>query len=251
MPRANRYHIPGLVWHITHRCHKREFLLKFARDRRRWQYWLFEARKRFGLRVLNYAVTSNHIHLLIDEGGRSGIIAESMQLIAGRTGQEFNKRKGRRGAFWEDRYHATAVDSDEYLRRCMAYIDLNMVRAGVVDHPSKWLDCGYGAIQEPPQRYRVIDVEAVANRMGYSGVVELQREQRRWIEEGLGSELFGRRDPCWTESLAVGGENYVDQVANELGMKSYHKQKTEQDGVFMIRESQAPYNAFLGLKTPF
>ena len=80
--------------------------------------------------------------------------------------------------------------------------------------------------------------------MGYSGVVELQREQRRWVEEGLGSEILGRRDPCWTESLAVGGENYVDQVANELGIKSYHKQKNEQDGVFMIRESQAPYNAF-------
>jgi putative transposase len=167
-----------------------------------------------------------------------------MQLIAGRTGQEFNKRKRRGGAFWEVRYHATAVDSDEYLRRCMAYIDLKMVRAGVVDHPSKWLDSGYRAIQEPPQRYRVIDVEADANRMGYSGVVELQREQRHWVEEGLGSELFGRRDPCWTESLAVGGESYVDQVANELGMKSYHKQKNEQDGVFMIRESQAPYNAF-------
>ena len=88
--------------------------------------------------------------LLIDEGERLGTIAESMQLIAGRTGQEFNKRKRRGGAFWEVRYHATAVDSDEYLRRCMAYIDLKMVRAGVVDHPSKWLDSGYRAIQEPP-----------------------------------------------------------------------------------------------------
>ena len=29
MPRANRHYIPGYVWHITHRCHKKEFLLKF------------------------------------------------------------------------------------------------------------------------------------------------------------------------------------------------------------------------------
>jgi hypothetical protein len=42
MPRANRYFIPGYVWHITHRCHKREFLLKFGRDQRRWLQWLFE-----------------------------------------------------------------------------------------------------------------------------------------------------------------------------------------------------------------
>ena len=50
MARANRHHIPGQVWHITHRWHKKEFLLKFARDRRRWHSWLFEAKKRFGLR---------------------------------------------------------------------------------------------------------------------------------------------------------------------------------------------------------
>jgi hypothetical protein len=36
MPRANRYFLPGYVWHITHRCHKGEFLLKFDRDQRRW-----------------------------------------------------------------------------------------------------------------------------------------------------------------------------------------------------------------------
>ena len=64
MARANRHHIPGQVWHITHRCHKKEFLLKFARDRKRWIQWLFEAKKRYGLDILNYTVTSNHIHLL-------------------------------------------------------------------------------------------------------------------------------------------------------------------------------------------
>jgi len=36
MPGANRYFIPGHVWHISHRCHKQEFLLKFARDRQCW-----------------------------------------------------------------------------------------------------------------------------------------------------------------------------------------------------------------------
>ena len=44
-----RRDITGHLWHITHRCHKREFLLKFARDRRRWLQWLLEAKKRYGL----------------------------------------------------------------------------------------------------------------------------------------------------------------------------------------------------------
>jgi len=80
MARANRHHIPGQVWHITHRCHKKEFLLKFARDRRRWHSWLFEAKKRFGLRILNYVVTSNHIHLLVVDSGPD-VIPKSLQLI--------------------------------------------------------------------------------------------------------------------------------------------------------------------------
>ena len=128
MPRANRHFLPSHIWHITHRCHQKKFLLKFARDRRRYLHWLFEAKKRFGLSVLNYMITSNHVHLLIKDTGPN-VIADSMQLIAGRTAQEYNQRKDRQGAFWEDRYHATAIEADEHLHRCLVYIDLNMVRA--------------------------------------------------------------------------------------------------------------------------
>jgi len=80
---------------------QRTFLFRFARERRRYLHWLFEARKRFGLCVLDYIVTSNHVHLLIKDTG-SNVIAESMQLIAGRTAQEYNERKARHGAFWEE-----------------------------------------------------------------------------------------------------------------------------------------------------
>jgi len=53
MPRAKRYYMEGLVWHITHRCHQKNHLLKFAKDRRRWIHWLFEARKRYDLCALS------------------------------------------------------------------------------------------------------------------------------------------------------------------------------------------------------
>ena len=56
MARAHRHFTPGQAWHLTHRCHKREFLLKFVRDRQRWMHWLYMARRRFGLAVLNYCV---------------------------------------------------------------------------------------------------------------------------------------------------------------------------------------------------
>src|SRR5574341_2598327 len=99
MPRAHRYFLPHHVWHLTHRCHQRDFLLTFARDRWRWRRWLFEAKKRFGLCVLNYVVTSNHIHLLVKDTGEA-VLARSVPLAAGRTAQQYNQRKGRQGAFW-------------------------------------------------------------------------------------------------------------------------------------------------------
>ena len=149
MPRANRHYIPGCVRHITHRCHKEEFLLKFAKDRRRWLQWLFQARKRYGLSVLNYMATSNHIHLLVRDNGDEDVIPKSIQLIAGRTDQEFNQRKNRKRAFWEDRYHATAVETGSRLLQCLVYIGLNTVRAGVVKHPSEWAFCGYKRSRHP------------------------------------------------------------------------------------------------------
>src|SRR5262249_16439243 len=116
MPRANRHFLPNYIWYITHRCHRKSFLLKFARHRQSYLRLVFEAKKRFGLSVLNYIVTCNHVHLLVRDTGPN-VIANSMQLIAGRTGQEYNQRKARHGAFWEDRNRATAVEADDHLHR--------------------------------------------------------------------------------------------------------------------------------------
>ncbi len=72
MPRANRVFLPGYVWHITHRCRRRQSLLQFARGRRRWRDWVFESRNCFGLSLLNYIATSNHIHLRVKDRGQGG-----------------------------------------------------------------------------------------------------------------------------------------------------------------------------------
>ena len=54
--------------------------IQFARDRRRYLHWVVEARRRYRLSVLDYMVTSNHIHLLVKDT-RATVIAESMQLM--------------------------------------------------------------------------------------------------------------------------------------------------------------------------
>jgi len=206
MPRAKRNYLPGYVWHLTHRCHNRAYLLRFEKDRQRWRYWLFQARKRYGMSVLDYIVTSNHIHLLVRDKGNASI-SKSMQLVAGRVAQEYNQRKSRRGAFWEDRYFATAVATDRHLARCMMYIDLNMVRARVVGHPSQWNVCGFNEIQSSRSRYRIIDIDTLVELTGTASGKEFRVTHRAWVEEAL---IRGTlvREPEWTETAAVGDEEF-------------------------------------------
>jgi REP element-mobilizing transposase RayT len=239
MPRANRHFLPGYVWHITHRCHRKSFLLKFARDRRSYLRWVLEAKKRFGLSVLDYIVTSNHIHILVRDMGRN-VIADSMQLIAGRTGQEYNQRKERHGAFWEDRYHATAIDVDEHLHHCLVYIDLNMVRAGVVKHPSDWAHSGYREIQNPPKRYGIIDLRELSSLCGFSEVAKFQQAHGQWVEEALSHEML-MREGRWSEAIAVGSLSFVDNVKSELGFKAAHREVIGERGTYALRERSEPY----------
>jgi len=147
-----------------------------------------------------WALIPNHFHLLLRTGNES--IPNSMQLIAGRRGQDYNQRKDRKGAFWRDRYHATAVSFDDHLFECMIYVDMNMVRrAGVVDHPREWPFCGYNEIQNPRQRYAIIDYRRLISLLQMKDLEELQKSCRNRIEQALGSREQPR-DGKWSESTA-------------------------------------------------
>ena len=239
MARAKRHYLPGQVWHITHRCHKRDFLLKLKIDRTRWLHWLYEAKKRYGLVVLNYTVTSNHIHLLVfDEKGRD-VIPQSIKLIAGRTGQEYNVRKNRKGAFWEDRYHATAIQSEQHLFRCLAYIDLNMVRAGVVSHPSEWQFGGYNEIQNPRRKCTVIAYEKLAELSGFA-LYDNFRESHCGLVTELLSNVISRQ-AWWSESIAVGSESFVEAIKQQLGFRAKGRKIEEANEDFQLREEIKTY----------
>ena len=241
MARANRHFIPGHIWHLTHRCHKREFLFKFSKDRNRWIELLYEAKKRYRLSILNFIVTSNHIHLIVsDDNGNDYSIPKAMQLIAGRSGQEYNRRKDRKGAFWEDRYHATAIESGEHLWRCLVYVDLNMVRAGVVDHPSEWKWSGYHEIQEPKRRYRLIDHDKLRGLLNADSNEMLFRTHRGWIASRLKAKP--ERQEHFSRSLAVGSESFIRRVQQSLGIRAVGRRniKTPATG-YQLKESIVAY----------
>jgi putative transposase len=236
LPRANRHFIPGHVWHITHRCHKKEFLLKFSKDRRQWIKWLFEARKRYNTSILDYIVTSNHIHLLVYDTGEPESIPKMMQLVAGRTAQEYNQRKSRKGAFWEDRYHATAIEKDEHLVHCLVYIDLNMVRAGVVDHPSDWKESGYNEIQNPRQRYAIIDHDRLLQLFEKRTIEDLKASHKQWVDLGLAARVR-KRERKWAGSIAVGSDDFVSDTKRRLGIGRVVADADD----FVLHEAREPY----------
>ena len=242
MPRAKRFYIPGCIWHITHRCHKQEFLLKFARDRDRWIELLFRVKNKYGLEILNYIVTSNHIHLLVADNGERDTIPRSMQVVAGQTAQEYNMRKKRKGAYWEDRYHATAIQSDSHFVKCLVYIDMNMVRTGVVSHPSEWRWSGYNEIQQPKKRYAIVNYNRLRELLGIDSLERLKMIHSQWIDECIKQNKM-IRDEKWSQSIAVGDKQYVENIKTQLGVKAKHRKIHENEGSFELREDQVPYTA--------
>src|SRR3974390_140837 len=124
MPRPNRYVVPGCIYHLTHRCHDRKFLLRFAKDRNGYRRRLRQAVLSTQICLLSYIITSNHVHLVVWTE-KPDQIASLMQEAAGQFARDYNRRQQRSGAFWEGRYHATMVDSGEYLWQGLLYVELN------------------------------------------------------------------------------------------------------------------------------
>lgn len=220
MPRANRTYIPNHVWHITHRCHNREFLFKYRRDRDQWVNLLAQAVKKYGLCVLNYMVTSNHVHLIVFDSptqGRNSIV-RSLQRTQSLTGQTYNRRKKRKGAFWEDRYNATAVDSVTHLFRCLTYVDLNMVRAGVVSNPRQWSWSGFYELLCKKQIRGIIDTKQLLRLTGFESVDAHVSMRLQQIEAAIDENRL-QRQPQWSEAIALGQKAFVESVKTNLGFR--------------------------------
>jgi hypothetical protein len=133
--------------------------------------------------------------------------------------QPSNPEMFRHGAFWEDRYHATAIEINEQLQRCLVYIDLNIVRARVVTHPCNWTHSGYREIQKPPKRYGIIDLRELSSLCGFGDVATFQRAHRGWVDDSLAREAMTREDG-WSKAIAVGNLNFVEKGAERTRIQS-------------------------------
>jgi putative transposase len=233
MPRANRYIVPGYAYHLTHRCHNREFLLKFATDRQRYRTRLREALIECRVALLTYNITRNHVHLLAYAEDTTAL-ATMMQQAAGEFARDYNRRKERTGAFWEGRYHATMVDSGRYLWQCLHYVELNMVRCGAVPHPSQWEWSGYRELMGLRKRNRLLSLDRLLDMTGAGSVNEFREHFLRGIEERIAKDLLGRQAK-WTEALAVGSESFVEAMKSRIENRQF-LESVEDGGAWVLRE---------------
>ena len=242
MPRANRYTLSGRVCHITQRCHDQAFLLRFARDRDAYRARLREALKAFGVHLLSYVVTSNHVHLLT-LGDDLSALSRMMQTVAGESAQAYNRRKERSGAFWSDRYHATMVQRGSHLWACLRYIDLNMVRAGAVGHPADWEWTGWRELMGLRQRYRLLDLDELITLLEEPTVAAFRARYGTMVADALQRQEL-QRQPRWTESVAVGSRGYVKEAEDVLraqGLRLRTVVEETGDGAWVLRESESSY----------
>ena len=236
MPRRNRYYTSGRHWHVTHRCHDREFLLKYAKDRDEYQEQLRVLAPEFGVHVLGYCLTSNHVHMLFKVEGGDGVPA-LMKKLAGQFAQAYNLRKGRSGAYWGDRYHATLVDTGDYLWRCLQYIDLNIVRAGVVRHCEDWAWCGYKELTGAKKRYRLINIDELLQSCRGISVEEFRRKYVAAINEKIARRELAR-EAYWASALAVGSDTFVRTSAETFrNRKHLVYDRVSTNGTMIVRES--------------
>ena len=218
MSRMQRKILPGRSYHITHRCYNREFRFQRAIERNNYRMRLFEMSHKYKIKVLDYMITSNHVHLLLWADIASEISA-AMRFLQGTTAQDFNRRKKHTGAYWSGRYNTTLIQDGNHLSRCLFYIGLNMVRAKVVKHPSEWQWCGFNEFMGQRKRYRIIDIEFLLNRLRHSpDIVRFREWYTRTIDDKINLEKV-KHESIWSEAMAVGSQNWLQEITAALPIK--------------------------------
>ncbi len=118
---------------------------------------------------------------------------------------------------------------------------MNRVRAGVVTHPEQWQVSGFNDIQQPPTRYRIIDQQALIELGHFRNEKSLKQHHREWIETQITNSTL-KRESLWTESLAVGSKQFVNNVKTQLGTKTRYRSIEKTDDTYTIKEQHSSYS---------
>src|SRR5205085_5673922 len=108
-----------------------------AEDYASYLHWLDQYSKKYGCALHAYALMTNHSHFLLTPSDTRGP-SVMMQSLGRQYVSMFNRKHGRTGTLWEGRFKSHRVETDDYLMTLYRYIELNPVRAGMVDDPARY-----------------------------------------------------------------------------------------------------------------
>lgn len=217
MARLPRYAVSGQPQHVIQRSTNCSALFAADADYCFFLDCLKTACDRYGCHVHAYVLMTNHAHLLMTPKLEVGI-GKVMQSVGRRYVRHFNLIYQRTGTLWEGRYKATLVDTERYLLTCYRYIELNPVRAGLVEHPSqyRWSSYCTNALGQPDPlvtahaRYRDLGTEPATQQAAYR---LLFRDQ---IDDSTLSYIRNATNKGW----ALGNDRFHESIADLLNRRA-------------------------------
>lgn len=205
MARLPRFEIIGQPQHVIVRGNNRQIIFVADEDYAFYLEILADACARYGCQVHAYVLMTNHVHLLLTPLTQ-GAIGKVMQSVGRRYVQYFNYCYRRTGTLWEGRYKASLIDSECYALICYRYIELNPVRAGMVESPGDYRWSSYHTnalgvqddVVTPHYCYEALGDSADIRQMRYQDLFAYAvddaalAEIRQTVNKGwaLGSEKF-------------------------------------------------------------
>ncbi|MBL0227700.1 transposase [Thermomonas sp.] len=213
MPRQARIEVPGIPMHVTQRGVNRCAIFLDDEDRHHYRRLLREACTNHDVLVHAYVLMDNHVHLLL-HAEQAGAVSRAMRAIGQAYVQAFNQRHGRIGTLWQGRYKSSLVDSEAYALRVIRYIELNPVRAAMVDAPEahRWssvhmhLGLRQDALLTPHVLYLSLGDTPAARAHAY----------RAWLMSGTDDEELTRIRAHIAQEKALGNPRFQTMLEKTL-----------------------------------
>jgi len=180
MPRPLRNYLPGTCLHLTQRGDNGRTIFNDDEERRGFLDLPKEHSAKSSCDIHAYVLMSNHFHLLVSIREQNSQ-ASMMKSLAQRTALWRHVRWGGSGTMWDKRYHSSQIDSSAYLLMCQRYIELNPVRAGIVDFPGGYKWSSYRGNAEgnedqllcPHEVYLGLGLDDDARRQAYRALFDM------------------------------------------------------------------------------
>jgi putative transposase len=219
MSRLARKCPPGLPVHVIQRGNNRQGCFASNSDLKAYANWLLEASEKFDVSIHAWVFMTNHVHLLMTPSCWSGI-SRTMQFLGRLYVRYFNFTHQRTGTLFEGRFKSSIIQNRHYLLACQRYIELNPVRAGMVDDPSEYLWSSYRAhafginprMWTPHPEYQALGATRASIMVAY----------RKLFDSELDIETIGDIRNAANTGLVLGNELFRKEIERLTGQRQHH-----------------------------